>query len=107
MSRLPTNEEDRPQPKVWRSPWKRVLLFVVAWGLIFLGFLGILLPILPGMIFLVAGLYLLSLESLWLNRQLDKIGQRYPKVGEILDDARARAGRIVRRIKRNQANDWQ
>ncbi len=98
MSRLPTNEEDRPQPKVWRSPWKRVLLFVVAWGLIFLGFLGILLPILPGMIFLVAGLYLLSLESLWLNRQLDKIGQRYPKVGEILDDARARAGRIVRRL---------
>ena len=98
MSRLPANEEDRPQPKVWRSPWKRVLLFVVAWGLIFLGFLGILLPILPGMIFLVAGLYLLSLESLWLNRQLDKIGQRYPKVGEILDDARARAGRIVRRL---------
>ena len=98
MSRLPTNEGDRPQPKVWRSPWKRVLLFVVAWGLIFLGFLGILLPILPGMIFLVAGLYLLSLESLWLNRQLDKIGQRYPKVGEILDDARARAGRIVRRL---------
>ena len=98
MSRLPTKEEDRPQPKVWRSPWKRVLLFVVAWGLIFLGFLGILLPILPGMIFLVAGLYLLSLESLWLNRQLDKIGQRYPKVGEILDDARARAGRIVRRL---------
>ena len=98
MSRLPTNEEDRPQHKVWRSPWKRVLLFVVAWGLIFLGFLGILLPILPGMIFLVAGLYLLSLESLWLNRQLDKIGQRYPKVGEILDDARARAGRIVRRL---------
>ena len=98
MSRLPTNEEDRAQPKVWRSPWKRVLLFVVAWGLIFLGFLGILLPILPGMIFLVAGLYLLSLESLWLNRQLDKIGQRYPKVGEILDDARARAGRIVRRL---------
>lgn len=98
MSRLPTNEEDRPQPKVWRSPWKRVLLFVVAWGLIFLGFLGVLLPILPGMIFLVAGLYLLSLESLWLNRQLDKIGQRYPKVGEILDDARARAGRIVRRL---------
>ncbi|MDB3953288.1 hypothetical protein N9452_05340 [Alphaproteobacteria bacterium] len=98
MSRLPTKEEDRQQPKVWRSPWKRVLLFVVAWGLIFLGFLGILLPILPGMIFLVAGLYLLSLESLWLNRQLDKIGQRYPKVGEILDDARARAGRIVRRL---------
>jgi uncharacterized protein len=98
MSRLPTKEEDRPQPKVWRSPWKRVLLFVVAWGLIFLGFLGILLPILPGMIFLVAGLYLLSLESLWLNRQLDKIGQRYPKVGEFLDDARARAGRIVRRL---------
>jgi len=98
MSRLPTNEGDRPQPKVWRSPWKRVLLFVVAWGLIFLGFLGVLLPILPGMIFLVAGLYLLSLESLWLNRQLDKIGQRYPKVGEILDDARARAGRIVRRL---------
>ena len=98
MSRLPTNEEDRPQPKVWRSPWKRVLLFVVAWGLIFLGFLGILLPILPGMISLVAGLYLLSLESLWLNRQLDKIGQHYPKVGEILDDSRARAGRIVRRL---------
>ena len=98
MSRLPTNEEDPPQLKVWRSPWKRVLLFVVAWGLIFLGVLGILLPILPGMIFLIAGLYLLSLESLWLNRQLDKIGQRYPKVGEILDDSRARAGRIVRRL---------
>ena len=98
MPRLPTKAEDRPQPKVWRSPWKRFLIFVVAWGLIFLGFLGILLPILPGVIFLVAGIYLLSLESLWLNRQLDKIGQRYPKVGEILDDARARAGRIMRRV---------
>ena len=98
MSRLPNKDNDQPQPKVWRSSGKRFLLFVIAWGLIFLGFLGILLPILPGVIFLFAGLYLLSLESLWLNIQLDKIGNRYPRVGKLLDDARARAGRILRRV---------
>ena len=76
------------------------MLFLIAWGLIFLGFLGILLPILPGVIFLLAGLYLLSLESLWLNRQLDKIGDRYPRVGKRLNDARARAERILRRVMR-------
>jgi hypothetical protein len=98
MARLPIPHEDRPQPKVWRSPWKRIFIFVIAWGFILLGFLGILLPVLPGVIFLAIGLYLMSLESVWLNRQIDKISRRYPKIGDILDDARSRARRLLRRV---------
>ncbi|HAA93805.1 MAG TPA: hypothetical protein DCS82_06690 [Rhodospirillaceae bacterium] len=78
-----------------------MLIFIIAWGFILLGILGILLPIMPGFIFLIIGLYLMSLESLWINRQLDRLGRRYPKFGEISDDARVRAQRILHRIFRD------
>lgn len=79
-----------------------MLIFGIAWGFILLGILGILLPIMPGVIFLVIGVYLMSLESLWINRQLDKLGQRFPKFGEVSDDARIRAQRLLHRLFRDE-----
>jgi type II secretory pathway component PulF len=100
MSEFPERYKTRAQPKVWRSPWKRMLIFMTAWGLIFLSFLGIILPILPGIVFFVAGIYLLSLESAWLNRQIERFCNRFPKAGEIIHDAQSRTIRLLRRLLR-------
>src|SRR3546814_5699984 len=46
-----------------RSPLKRFLILGFGWAFVLLGFAGLFLPFLQGILFLLVGLYLLSLES--------------------------------------------
>lgn len=102
MENLPTNLPKGSPPKRIRSRWKRLLILVSGWGFIFLGILGIFLPILQGILFLAIGFYLLSLESPWAHRKMEQMRERYPKLGATFDEARLRAARFARKIRRRK-----
>lgn len=65
-------------------------------GLLFimLGVAGLILPILNGTIFLLAGLFLLSVYSPWAKKQLDRIGSLHPKLGHVVIRVERFLGRI-------------
>lgn len=56
---------------VAKSFWKTARL-ILGWGLIVLGIVGLFLPLLQGIVFIVAGLALLSRDSPWARRWLER-----------------------------------
>lgn len=81
---------------------KRVVILTLGWVFVFLGILGLFLPILQGILFLLIGFILLSRESEWARRRLDTLKTRYPRFAEKYDEAEARAGRLWARIMRKK-----
>ena len=77
---------------------KRYVIMSLGWFFVFLGILVLLLPILQGILFLLIGFILLSRESEWAKRQLEKLKSRYPRFAEKYDEAEARAERLWQRI---------
>jgi uncharacterized protein len=56
------------------------LITVLGWTFLVLGVLGLFLPVLQGVLFLIIGLYLLSYTSPWAKRLLDNLRRRFPKI---------------------------
>lgn len=77
---------------------KRVMIYVAGWGFIVLGILGLVLPILQGILFLLIGLFLLSSVSPRAERLLRKIRKRFPRLSSKLDEAAPKAREAQRRI---------
>ena len=77
---------------------KLYVILSLGWFFVFLGILGLFLPILQGILFLLIGFILLSRESEWAKRQLEKLKSRYPRFAEKYDEAEARAERLRQRI---------
>ncbi|HET9177666.1 MAG TPA: PGPGW domain-containing protein [Terriglobia bacterium] len=78
--------------------FKRLLGLAAGWSLVSLGVLGLLLPILPGLPFLLLGITVLSAEYVWARRLLQKLRDLFPSLTRRSDSAKARAGEWVRRI---------
>jgi uncharacterized membrane protein YbaN (DUF454 family) len=51
----------------------RILRLTAGWSLIAVGVVGLFLPILQGFLFILSGLAILSTESPWARRLLDKL----------------------------------
>jgi len=99
LDKLPARLPDEERLPARRRPrWKRLLILIAGWFFIFLGILGLFLPILQGILFLAIGSYLLSLESPWVRRKMLQMQRRYPKLGATLDEARDRAAHYARKI---------
>lgn len=81
---------------------KRISVQVAGWGFIFLGILGIFLPVLQGILFLLVGLYLLSSTSPWAAKLLLKLRLRFPKISGKFDEARTRAREVQINIFRKK-----
>ena len=64
---------------------KRYIVLGLGWFIVVFGVLGIFLPGLQGILFLLIGLILLSRESACAQRQLEKLKTRYPKFAEKYD----------------------
>ena len=77
---------------------KRYVILGLGWSFVVLGVLGLFLPILQGILFLLIGFILLSRESEWAQRQLEKLKTRYPRFAEKYDEAEARAERLWQRM---------
>ena len=79
---------------------KRYIVLGLGWFIVVFGVLGIFLPVLQGILFLLIGLILLSRESAWAQHQLEKLKARYPKFAAKYDEAEARAERLWQKITR-------
>ncbi|HKD78948.1 MAG TPA: PGPGW domain-containing protein [Candidatus Angelobacter sp.] len=53
-------------------------MIAAGWLLLFLGAAGLFLPVLPGVLFLLIGLSILSVEYDWARRWVAAIRQRFP-----------------------------
>lgn len=57
---------------------KRLAMIFVGWVLLFLGAAGLFLPVLPGILLLLIGLSILSVEYDWARRWVMALRQRFP-----------------------------
>ena len=59
---------------------KRAIVFIIGLLLVFLGVLGLFLPFLQGILFIVLGLFLLSIFSPTLREAIERQTRKFPKV---------------------------
>jgi len=79
---------------------KQVAVLVVGWGFLVLGVLGLFLPFLQGILFLLIGLIILSSEYVWAHHLLNKVRQRFPRIAHLADEASAKVHHWMRRFSR-------
>jgi uncharacterized membrane protein YbaN (DUF454 family) len=73
-----------------RRQAKRAMVIAAGWALMLLGLTGIILPIIPGIPFLVIGLLILSGEYVWAERLLGLVRRRFPKMTRSAEKQRDR-----------------
>ena len=84
---------------------KRILVLIVGWGFIVLGIIGLFLPILQGVLFLLVGLIILSSEYVWAHDLLARLRSRFPKLSHTADQAAEKAAGWLRRLSRQRGSD--
>lgn len=77
---------------------RRWLKIAVGWAFVVLGLVGLVLPILQGILFLAIGLGILAQESAWARMQLEKLRGRYPQLSETFDKASDKMNSIYGRF---------
>jgi uncharacterized membrane protein YbaN (DUF454 family) len=80
---------------------KKIILLLFGWGFILLGVLGLFLPILQGVLFLLIGLLILSSEYVWAHRLLLKVRNRFPAVARRWDEAQVTAHQWIAKVFRS------
>jgi uncharacterized protein len=78
----------------------RIMMLGLGYGFLGLGFLGLFLPILQGVLFLAIGLIILSRHASWAERLLLRVKARYPKAGDMFTRAEAMAERWLHKVGR-------
>jgi len=77
---------------------KRIATHIAGWSFILLGILGLVLPILQGILFILVGLFILSSVSPWAARLLDRIRKRFPRINNQFEQAKTKAKAVLARI---------
>ena len=82
---------------------------VVGIGLLGLGFIGLFLPVLQGVLFMLVGLAILSTESRRVRRLRDEIKRRHPgpwrEAHALKERMKARFGRVSRHDKETAGDE--
>ena len=81
---------------------KHIAIQVVGWIFIVLGIVGLVLPVLQGVLFLLIGLIILSSEYAWAQHLLHKVRTRFPRLSRTADEATEKASAWMRRFSRQQ-----
>ena len=77
---------------------KKALALVVGWAFIVLGVIGLFLPFMQGILFLMIGLTILSSEYVWAHHLLTKVRGRFPRIAIFSDRAREKATGWMRSV---------
>lgn len=70
--------------------FKRLAIIGFGWLFLVLGVVGLVVPFLQGILFLLIGFSLLSVEYAWARRFLERLRDRFPGLSGRADDAYAR-----------------
>lgn len=85
--------------------WQRILKLVLGWAFLVLGIIGLFVPILQGILFILVGLYLLSHEIPWAARLLKRLKKRYPALNQKLEEVKLKSENWLNRLfKRNRSD---
>jgi uncharacterized membrane protein YbaN (DUF454 family) len=57
---------------------KHIIKLGTGWGLVLLGFIGLFLPVLQGILFMLIGFFILSHEYAWARWIFAKLRERFP-----------------------------
>ena len=81
--------------------FKTIVWLCIGYGFLVLGVLGLFLPFLQGILFILIGLAILSRYSVWARNLKRWLARRYPRVGEAMQKAevRFRAWDMQRRVR--------
>ena len=80
-----------------RAKAKRLLMLALGWGFIVLGILGLFLPVLQGILFLLIGLIFLAKVSPLARLARQKLRKRYPRLAAKLTEAEHHIAEFARR----------
>jgi uncharacterized protein (TIGR02611 family) len=78
--------------------FKRLAINIVGWAFVLLGVLGLFLPVLQGVLFILIGLLILSSEYHWARRLLERLKRRFPRLAATAHEANLRARAWLRRL---------
>ena len=81
---------------------KKIAVLALGWFFVLLGIIGLFLPILQGILFILIGLIILSTEYVWAHRLLEKLKARFPTTSQKATEASARAHQWLQRFGRNK-----
>lgn len=81
-----------------RTKLKRIAVLAVGWFFVALGVVGLFLPILQGVLFLLIGLIILSSEYIWAQKLLSRILHHFPRLEVHVQQARHRAHKWKEKI---------
>jgi uncharacterized membrane protein YbaN (DUF454 family) len=84
---------------------KRVLILIVGWAFIVFGIVGLFLPILQGVLFILIGLIILSSEYVWAHHLLTRLRERFPKLGKVADQASEKAKAWMQRLSGQRSSN--
>jgi hypothetical protein len=76
-----------------RQQLRRWSLYVLAWICLLIAGLSFIIPVLPTTIPAVVGLVILSTEYAWAHRWLEKVKNRFPKVGGLIQKVQTKIHR--------------
>jgi uncharacterized membrane protein YbaN (DUF454 family) len=79
--------------------FKRLVVQLVGWAFILVGIIGLFLPILQGILFILVGLIILSTQYSWAHRLMQKLRARFPRVAQKSHEASAKAHQWLRRLR--------
>jgi uncharacterized membrane protein YbaN (DUF454 family) len=67
---------------------KMWLTLIAGWGFLFLGVIGLFLPVLQGILFIVIGLVILSAEYAWAHHVLQRAKEKFPGIAHHAEHAK-------------------
>ncbi len=70
---------------------KRWAILALGWTFILVGFAGLFLPVIQGILCLLIGLFILSTEYVWAHHLLQKIRAKFPTAARHADAAKQKA----------------
>ncbi len=85
-------------PTPMRRKFRHWSILATGWLFVLLGAIGLFLPLMQGVLFILIGLVLLSAVSPRARLAIQRIRRRWPKTGARIDQTRRRANRVLNRI---------
>jgi hypothetical protein len=98
MTRGPDGIPPRLDRFSMKALFKRLAVQVVGWAFIVVGVVGLFLPILQGILFILVGLIILSTQYSWAHRLMERIRTRFPRLAQKSHEASVRAHLWLQRI---------